>query len=279
MKAKMDNFLKDIPEAFWLVLVGGALPLLSSWLTNRHSNKQLRIQNAHEGEEKNKQRLADLRQSVYLEAAEAMTKANAMLGKLAAIDMSKVNPGDEMAPFFASLMKVQMVGEVRTTELANKLASTYGELLGRLTIEAMPIQSNANTIARETERHDIAQAEIARLEIALNVHAESGMAESRQSKTVSDALLRNKDLVSKINQGLKTLNTERAVMLLKTLNSLAPTMAGVASEFLPLFVEIRSELDLHSDVEGFRRMFAQQASRVQAMADQVTAGVNRQMGM
>ena len=275
----MDNFLKDIPEAFWLVLVGGALPLLSSWLTNRHSNKQLRIQNAHEGEEKNKQRLADLRQSVYLEAAEAMTKANAMLGKLAAIDMSKVNPGDEMAPFFASLMKVQMVGEVRTTELANKLASTYGELLGRLTIEAMPIQSNANTIARETERHDIAQAEIARLEIALNVHAESGMAESRQSKTVSDALLRNKDLVSKINQGLKTLNTERAVMLLKTLNSLAPTMAGVASEFLPLFVEIRSELDLHSDVEGFRRMFAQQASRVQAMADQVTAGVNRQMGM
>ena len=141
------SVIQTIPQTVWTALMGSGFTLLGVIFANRHSREQLKTQLAADAEEKAKQRLAELRKAVYLEGAEELVKANAVIGALPQTDLSKVNVGFELKGFFASMMKLQLVGDPKTARLANGLASSYGEVLGRTIIQVLPIRNAVSELA------------------------------------------------------------------------------------------------------------------------------------
>ena len=111
--------IQTIPQTVWTALMGSGFTLLGVIFANRHSRRQLKTQLAADAEEKAKQRRAELRKAVYLEGAEELVKANTVIGALPQTDLSKVNAGLELKGFFASMIKLQLVGDPKTARLAS----------------------------------------------------------------------------------------------------------------------------------------------------------------
>ena len=122
--------IQTIPQTVWTALMGSGFTLLGVIFANRHSRRQLKTQLAADAEEKAKQRRAELRKAVYLEGAEELVKANTVIGALPQTDLSKVNAGLELKGFFASMIKLQLVGDPKTARLASVVLHSVWNLIG-----------------------------------------------------------------------------------------------------------------------------------------------------
>ena len=265
------SVIQTIPQTVWTALMGSGFTLLGVIFANRHSREQLKTQLAADAEEKAKQRLAELRKAVYLEGAEELVKANAVIGALPQTDLSKVNVGFELKGFFASMMKLQLVGDPKTARLANGLASSYGEVLGRTIIQVLPIRNAVSELAINDNQFVEHQNEIKRILAAMTARNESGNADLDGFEAKNRSLEFHKKQAAKIKEERKRLRLLHTSLQLAFMQSVSVTMKALMMELLPLMIELRRELDVGGSHEDFKEMLEIQGRRMQEMIDRVAA--------
>lgn len=253
--------------------MGSGLTLLGGIFANRHSRKQLKIQLTADAEEKAKQRRADLRKAVYLESAEEIVKANAVIGALPQTDLTKVNAGVELKSFFASMIKLQLVGDPKTARLANSLASSYGEVLGRTIVQVMPIRDAVSDLEIQDDLYETHQIEIKRILADMTANNESGKPDIEGFEAKNRSLEFHKEQSAKIEEERKRLRTLHTSLHLAFMQSTATIIKALMVELLPLMVELRRELDVGGSYEDFKEMLEAQERRMQGMLDGVSAAI------
>lgn len=267
------SVLQAIPETVWTALMGSGFTLLGVIFANRHSRKQLKTQLAADAEEKAKQRLAELRKAVYLESAEELVKANTVIGTLPQTDLSKINAGLELKGFFASMIKLQLVGDPKTARLANGLACSYGEVLGRTIMQVMPIRNAVSNLEIQDDLFQMHQTEIKRILASMTAANESGKANLEGFEAKNRSLEFHKEQAANIEKERKRLRTLETSLQLGFMQSIAETMTALTTELLPLMLELRRELDVGGSYEDFKDILDAQARRMKGMLDNVVADV------
>ena len=262
---------QNIPQTVWTALMGSGFTLLGVIFANRHSRKQLKTQLAADSDEKAKQRRAELRKAVYLEGAEELVKANTVISALPQTDLSKVNAGLELKGFFASMIKLQLVGDPRTARLASGLASSYGEVLGRTIVQVMPIRNAVSSLEIQDSLFNEHQTEIKRILAAMTAGNESGKADFENFDVKNRSLEFHKKQSANIEVERKRLRMLHTSLQLDFVQSVASTMKVLMMEFLPLMLELRRELDVGGNYDDFKDLLETQGRRMQGMLDSVVA--------
>lgn len=269
----LSSALQAIPETVWTALMASGFTLLGVFFANQHSRKQLKTQLAADADERAKQRLAELRKAVYLESAEELVKANTVIGTLPQTDLSKINAGLELKGFFASMIKLQLVGDPKTARLANGLACSYGEVLGRTIFQVMPIRSAASNLEIQDGLFQVHQTEIKRILASMTAANESGKADIEGFEAKNRSLEFHKQQSANIENERKRLRKLQASLQLDFMQSIAETMTALNTELLPLMLELRRELDVGGNYEDFKDILDAQAHRMKGMLDSVVANV------
>lgn len=262
---------QNIPQTVWTALMGSGFTLLGVIFANRHSRKQLKTQLAADSDEKAKQRRAELRKAVYLEGAEELVKANTVISALPQTDLSKVNAGLELKGFFASMIKLQLVGDPRTARLASGLASSHGEVLGRTIVQVMPIRNAVSSLEIQDSLFNEHQTEIKRILAAMTAGNESGKADFENFDVKNRSLEFHKKQSANIEVERKRLRMLHTSLQLDFVQSVASTMKVLMMEFLPLMLELRRELDVGGNYDDFKDLLETQGRRMQGMLDSVVA--------
>lgn len=263
--------LLTIPESVWTALMGSAFTLFGVLIANHHSQKQLAAQLAADAEESAKQRRAEMRKAVYLEGADELVKENAAIGSLPQTDLSKVNAGQELKGFFASMVKLQLVGDPKTARLANGLASSYGEVLGQLIVQVMPIRNAASTLELHDARYEEHQLSMRRILAEMAPGTDAGDANAPGAVTRSRAFDFHKKQAETIEAERVTLRSIQKALQFDFMKSVAATTKALSLQLLPLMIELRRELDVGGDYDDFKELLEEQAERMQQMLDRVAS--------
>lgn len=263
--------IQTIPQTVWTALMGSGFTLLGVIFANRHSRRQLKTQLAADAEEKAKQRRAELRKAVYLEGAEELVKANTVIGALPQTDLSKVNAGLELKGFFASMIKLQLVGDPKTARLASGLASSYGEVLGRTIVQVMPIRNAISSLEIQDGLFKEHQTEIKRILAVMTAGNELDKADFENFDVKNRSLEFHKKQSANIEEERKRLRMLHTSLQLDFVQSVASTMKVLMMEFLPLMLELRRELDVGGNYDDFKDLLEIQGRRMQGMLDSVVA--------
>ncbi len=212
-----------------------------------------------------------MRKAVYLEGAEELVKANTVISALPQTDLSKVNAGLELKGFFASMIKLQLVGDPRTARLASGLASSHGEVLGRTIVQVMPIRNAVSSLEIQDSLFNEHQTEIKRILAAMTAGNESGKADFENFDVKNRSLEFHKKQSANIEVERKRLRMLHTSLQLDFVQSVASTMKVLMMEFLPLMLELRRELDVGGNYDDFKDLLETQGRRMQGMLDSVVA--------
>lgn len=280
----MTNFLQQVPSEVWSAGMGAGFALIATWMSNRHNSKQndkqrdqdilrLKMENDHSSSENKKQRLADLRSNVYLTAAQNLVDANTVLSQLPSLDPSKVNAAEKLGPFFGSMIKLQMIGGMKTAELASALAGTYGKLLLDLIGETMPIRETINDIEIRTSAAKNNQKEVERVLAAMTAENETGKPDGARMQSLSRSYDFNSETRDRLFAESQALQVTRLSLEKSFAMQMPVKMESVMKGILPLLLEIREELDLEVNVEVFRSMLEKQALQMRGAMEQTLSKI------
>jgi hypothetical protein len=158
------GWIVAIPASFWGVIFGGAITLAGVAYADRNNTKRLGLQLKHDADEKRKQRVVDIRRSIYLDLAKEMAKANAHLSALPSLPLDE-DAGQGIVGMLTSAAQVQVVCEEQTAVLVSDLVGMYVEMLfllieraKRIRVLIQRIKSLQTRIdAQKTEDEELAQ--------------------------------------------------------------------------------------------------------------------------
>lgn len=269
------ELLRSVPEVIWSGIIGSLLTLLGVMLVNSSNTKRLKLQLAHESEEKARQRRAELRRDVYLEAAEELVKASSYLASLPRADLSKQEVGSPLQGFFAAAAKLQMVSDTTTAALVSDLVSAYGELLLKIFGLVRPIHSARSSANDAAEQYELCQTEVRRVLAAMTQHNESGSTDA----AAFDRLNRSFEFQHAQSEKYakeRSQHTDQAIKLeLAFLRAYVPELKNVGLKTMKVMVEVRRELELHSDVDAFTELLETQWKRMDSALDALLKSVER----
>lgn len=263
----VTNLLQSIPDVVWSGVIASALTLSGVFLSNWSNTSRLKLQLEHESTENEKDRRAELRTEVYLQAAQELTKANSYLASLAQVDLSKTNPAEGLKDFFAIAAKLQLIAEAKTSFQIGDLVALYGELLIKSIVRLTPIQDLKTHIAIKNDHYGRCQAEISRILAAMTQYNES----AQHNEAVFVALQRSFELQQ--NQALKVgeerddLLAQHSSHCLNFTKELIAELKQVAELQVPLMVALRRELELDGDANEFAEQMEKIRIRMEAQLD------------
>lgn len=174
MPAEAVTTALSIPTIVWSGIVASFISLAGVVLSNRSSLDRLKEQLRHDSSEKHRDRISELRKSVYLELATQMTYASGHLGSLAGKDPTTADLGGPLQAVMAELAKAQLVGSRETAALAAEMAAIYGEALFNLMVAAKPMHELKIDIRISGEMYDQEFAQAKRVLTEITALNESG---------------------------------------------------------------------------------------------------------
>jgi heme exporter protein D len=284
-----------IPLALWIAvgvaLLSAIVTLTSVVLSNRNSRRNLREQLrrnagqftaqlahdseqlerrlAHEAEQRERERTMSLRREVYLEAAEALAHANALIGRVTNIENDQKVLGDEFATDLAKLAKIHIVGSPPTVQAimdyVNALAPGFLELVAKRT----PLMVRKAGIAQQQTFIDAALAERKRFTAMLQQLNLDGVTD----ETKRDPIFAQSRFATETHQSHIAAMGELWRLQLEGIFDIAHhslALADKVSRLLPpAILAVRSEMDLALDPEWYAGLWIQQSANVRAVTERL----------
>jgi hypothetical protein len=123
--------LAKIPGEVWgaLIAIGGVL------LATLNSNRQGA-----------RQRLFEMRRSVYLEGADAIARASALVGRLTDLKLDTGEVARVMNETAAGLARIHVVGKLQTVSAVMDFQAAFVGTIGRLCLERAPLTNRESTL-------------------------------------------------------------------------------------------------------------------------------------
>ena len=249
------QFLQEIPGAVWGVIgtaIGVIGTLSATYLSNSSNDDRFDRQLTHDAQEKAKDRAAELRRSVYLDAADQLIAVNAFLGGLASVDPTdKRALTDGLLGFMTATSRVQLVATEETRRRVAELSDIYGVMFFELMADASNAHLLQCDIKINRDSYDNLHLERLRLIAAMR-----DFNENIESKYIFDALSKSLDRttpqIEKIMAEYVALTAKQNLALTSYGASLGEKMRGLAEILTEVTALLRKELDNEVDLEQMR---------------------------
>jgi hypothetical protein len=185
------------------------------------------------------------------------------MGALPQMDLSDAEIQLELANFSAVMMKLQVVGEPETVQLAGEVLSDYGASFLACLPKAAQIQMELSGAATEGTMYGDTQVQIKRVLAEMTALNESGTSDPERFQR----LQRSFEFFSQqASDSVRTRGThQRAAQALRMqyLRDIVPMMKSLNAKYVPLMVAIRHELGFGGELDHFQQLLERQISRVE----------------
>lgn len=263
----MFEMLKSVPITIWSVALGSLITLGGVFITNWYQTKRLKIQLKHDLDLKAIERKAIMRRDVYLNLAEELVKASSYIGSLAQIDPTRTNIGDGLQDFFASAAKLDIIAEEETGKALNKVVVAYNALLFKSMAKIIPINDLKSKIDINNQIYDDVQKEIKRILAEMAHQNESGSPDQGIFTALESSFefnqMRSDELTNESRGYWEDVN-ERIRELARFI---AQEMKNIAMLQAPLMVAIRKELDIDTNIDGYRDLINKTTEELERQLD------------
>lgn len=256
------EFFSKIPDVIWAGLIASALTLSGVLLSNLSNTKRLKLQLKHDSDEKAKQRKADMRKDVYLLAAEQIVKANTHLATLPQLNFAEINPADGLQGFFAAAAKLQMIAETKTALMVSELVGAYAQLLFKLLAKVQPIHKLQTSARIAGEHYDLAQSEISRILLSMTQHNEAAVKDDARFTALNRSFELQQNHANKYSNARDEYLNKKNALLITFSKELLIEMKQIAEGSMLAMIEIRRELDVTSDIDGFKQQLHRQQTKI-----------------
>ena len=251
----IGQFLQSIPAPAW-VLAGGVVGVIgtlgASFLSNKSNDRRFDKQLTHDGNQKAKDRAAELRRSVYLNAADELIAINAFLGSLATADptnQQELTKG--LLSFMTATSRVSLVANEATRQKVTELAGAYGQLFFQLMADASDAHVLSGDIKVNRDIYEKLHQERMRLIAAMR-----DTNENTESKYTFASLTQSLDSttpqIDKISEEYSQLANRRNKALVAYAKTTADRLAGLAELQAEVSALLRQELDIDVDLEKMK---------------------------
>lgn len=265
------QFLQAIPAPAWGLagaIVGVLGTLGATALSNGSNDRRFEKQLTHDAEQKSKDRALELRQNVYLAAAEQLAEINGFLGQLASVDPTDTKAMSAgILGFFKATAKVSLVASESTRKKVAEFSDAYGKLFIVLMADASEAHRLSVDINVNRETYDTINIERMRILAAMR-----DANENAESKYKFEALSKSFDSTAKQIDQLSAEYSELSERHNDALASYGASAGRKIASLAELQAEVgallRAEFDLDVDVEGMKAQFREQSAEALATGDE-----------
>lgn len=241
--SKFGALAQAIPATFWGVVVGSFFSILGVWLSNRASERRMRIQFDHEQQQKVKDRTLNAKREIFLEAVTEISAALRAVGALSNAYKTdeEILAGAEKSTGIAKLVVVagpELGASV--TKLREAIQVVFWRNYPRrVELRGMKTQSDGLSRSRENygKQNERVLEEMRQLNVAKNTDAEVWRVLNSQfdfaAKQIEELGARSAELLKELVKG--------QVVLAKQVQE---ELAAVRPLLVAALKALREELDL-----------------------------------
>jgi hypothetical protein len=214
---------------------------------------------------------------VYLQTAEELSKAMSHLGALAQADLTTANPTEGVKGFFAAAAKLQLVAEPKTALLVNQAVGLFGQVIMSLVGSLMPLQKARIDISINHKIYEDIQTEIKRILGDQTKYNET----MQNNPPVFEAL--QKSYQFRQNQSSEYAQREGEAwaqyykLTIAFSRTLIIEIKRLAEFQIPVWMAIRQDLGLTSDLEEFRNQMLRQLEEMSIKFDSTLQNIEKGM--
>lgn len=252
------QILQNIPDVIWSGIIASILTLSGVLISNWSNTKRLRIQLAHDSNEKSKERTSAMRRQVYLGATEELIKIGAILSSLPNRDLNEEIINSEWAKFQSASAQVQLIANPETAALASKVSGMYSWLFLELAEKLIPIGMAKADIKISDNLYKQAESEIQRI-----LKEMANINDNPETNTKSFSVLRRRFDFQQEQAIAYSKNTQDGWKRFNKLNIefqkiVILRIKDIAPYTLDLLDLIRKDLSLQGDYSVYRRISVEQ---------------------
>lgn len=174
MPSEIIGVIKLVPDVIWSAIVASGITFLGVMLSNKSNTNRLVLQLNHDADEKSKEKISNLRREVYLKAVEDIEITNIHIGNLVARNLTNLNLTSELQAITASIAKLKLVAEPKTSILAGELGVEFGVLFLKLLPRLAIVQDAKTDIEINSTSYDSSFAEASRIQRDMQKFNEEG---------------------------------------------------------------------------------------------------------
>jgi hypothetical protein len=275
----MFDWMPHLPDAVWGAVVGASIALLTTFLNNRHSRKQLRMQLADNALQRDRDRTISLRRDVYLAAAEAMNRIQTSLGQLTNTDTKPTTIGRELSMNLGFLGKVHLVATEPTVKALMAYQREMGVAFAEVVIMRGALDLKKTGIEAHQKYMDRADAERWKLIDQMKQHNLSGSLDHAAFDRLKDQAEIEKQAFDTHSEQQKTLRQELFAGQMEMGEKSTDLAAKAAAQIPDVLIACREELELPIDADGYRTMFAEQQNAAREVTRQAVRSARKMAGI
>lgn len=190
------------------------------------------------------EREKSIKKEVYMEAAEAITKAQNMVANFSNFNINEEAITAEFSSEAGKIAKVQIVGSGETVKAVTTIMSAIGEATLSLMLRRSPLIQRKNLIAFNEKHQDKSQAEVERyISIMKNLNLQ-GNADQGLWGTINRAIDYENEQIKKYDQEIDSLWEVQNTEHLKYAQKCMDKFFEISSLMPDAILAVRNELDL-----------------------------------
>lgn len=257
-------WVDSVPAVIWSGAIGAVIALLGAVFVNWSNTTRLRMQLAHDGEQKERDRLAALRKDVYLEAPKEAVKALSYLAKLSSRDLATIGDDEGIAGFAAVAAQISVLSDLETATDVNRLGNAMAMELVRAMRDLEEVQDTRVDIGLREDRLRIVTAEIQRIQAEQQNMSEVGDRDPERRSALAFWLEARMEEAEKLRNLLDELRPKHQRLLSEYNKGFFGRMSQIAAQNVRVMRAIRKEIGLAHDLERYEAEMNELAAKLRS---------------
>jgi len=303
-QSAIDPLIYGIPLALWvavgIAVLSAVVTLISVCLSNAnsrrnlreqlerdaeqfsarlaHDSKQLERRLAHEADQRDRERQMSLRREVYLEAAAALTHANALIGRITDIQNDVKTLAEQFTNDLSTIAKVHVVGSDRTVQAVMAYVSILAPSFIELTAERVQLTTRKVAIDLQDTFLDAALAERKRFTAMMQQLNLDGVTDASKWEPINcqnTIATEAYESHSATKAALWKAQVENVYAIIRHAMEIADQLTQL---LLPAILAVRSEMELPLDAESYTRLIGEQLVNMKIVMRKVLESLKQQSG-
>jgi hypothetical protein len=263
--ASLVAALHHVPDVIWAALIAAFVAFGSTWLSNRNSRKQLRMQLASTALQQDRDRTMALRRDVFLPATEALARLQGALGRLTSVNADQEAIAQQFVTDNATLAKIHLVASESTITALMAYQKAFMPAYLELIALRAPMVIRQRAIDLEQTFMDAAIAEHKQIVQLMKDHNISGSADSARLDRV---ILQGGKIMSRhktLSETQAALWREQAAAQLHIAEKLAEILARITPLIPGALLSARKDVDLPINEYTYRKLYDEQQEAALSM--------------
>jgi len=268
------QLLAEIPATFWGVVIGSLFTLTGIYLTNRASDRRLRLQLQNDRELKNREREMAFRKDTYAAGVEAISVQVSVLPKISDLSFSLKEISAIAVEKSPALAKVNLVAREGTLRALASFGAEFSGAFTRLTQQRTALAILQEQIAAKAALlRGFEKTRDAMLEL-MRHHNIDGVQDPRRFEVIQENFDFEAKRIATTNQEIQRMTADLAAKHGPFAIQCFVEFTKVNRMLIPLLVAARSELELPISHELYAEILQQTEQKVEGHLDELIQSIS-----